>query len=123
MKVNSSGIPVDPYRVAPRAHPALVTLRVRIAVWDRERHGNPVRPSELLHHSDACPMRAPRFAEPPAAEDIAPSIGSVEDAYDIGLMESIIGLLETKAIATVVFRTGPYKTVANAEYDTASWVD
>jgi putative transposase len=53
----------------------------------------------------------------------APSIGTIGDAYDNGLMESIIGLYKTEAIATGVFRDGPLKTLADVEYATAGWVD
>ena len=56
-------------------------------------------------------------------EGIAPSIGSVGDAYDNALMESIIGLFKTEAIATTVFHDGPYKSLADVEYATAGWVD
>jgi transposase InsO family protein len=102
----------------------LVLTPVRIAMWDRDRHGNPVRPGELLHHSDAgSQYTSLRFTEHLALEGIAPSIGSVGDAYDNGLMESIIGLFKTEAIATDVFHTGPYKTLADVEYATAGWVD
>jgi putative transposase len=56
-------------------------------------------------------------------ESIAPSIGTVGDAYDNGLMESIIGLYKSECIATTVFHDGPYKTLADLEYATAGWVD
>ena len=54
---------------------------------------------------------------------IAPSIGTVGDAYDNALMESIIGLFKTEAITTTVFHAGPYKTLADVEYVAAGWVD
>ena len=38
-------------------------------------------------------------------------------------MESVIGLYKTECIRTRVFRDGPYKTIADAEYATAGWVD
>jgi putative transposase len=52
-----------------------------------------------------------------------PSIGTVGDAYDNGLMESIIGLFKTECLATGTFHKGPYKTLADVEYTTADWVD
>ena len=64
-----------------------------------------------------------RFTEHLELEGIAPSIGTVGDAYDNGLMESIIGLFKTECIATTVFHDGPYKTLADIEYATAGWVD
>ena len=64
-----------------------------------------------------------RFTEHLALEGIAPSVGTVGDAYDNALMESVIGLFKTECIATTVFHNGPYKTLADVEYATAGWVD
>ena len=79
---------------------------------------------QLLHH---CRCREPVHIHPVhqhlALEGIAPSIGTVGDAYPNALMESIIGLFKTEAIATTVFHDGPYKTLADVEYATAGWVD
>ena len=102
----------------------LVLTPLRIALWDRERQGTPVEPGQLLHHSDAgSQYTSIRFTEHLELEGIAPSIGSVGDAYDNALMESIIGLFKTEAIATTVFHDGPYKSLADVEYATAGWVD
>ena len=102
----------------------LVLTPLRIALWDRERQGTPVEPGQLLHHSDAgSQYTSIRFTEHLELEGIAPSIGSVGDAYDNALMESIIGLFKTEAITTTVFHDGPYKTLADVEYATAGWVD
>jgi putative transposase len=64
-----------------------------------------------------------RFTEHLRREGIAPSIGTVGDAYDNALMESIIGLFKTECIATTVFDHAPHKTLADIEYATAGWVD
>jgi hypothetical protein len=64
-----------------------------------------------------------RFTDHLALEGIAPSVGTVGDAYDNALMESVIGLFKTECIATTVFHPGPYKTLADVEYATAGWVD
>ncbi len=102
----------------------LVLTPLRIALWDRGRQGAPVEPGQLLHHSDAgSQYTSLRFTEHLALEGIAPSIGTVGDAYDNGLMESIIGLFKTECYATTVFHDGPYKTLADVEYATAGWVD
>jgi transposase InsO family protein len=102
----------------------LVLTPLRIALWDRERHGAPIEPGQLLHHSDAgSQYTSIRFTEHLELEGIAPSIGTVGDAYDNALMESIIGLYKTECIATTVFHDGPYKTLADVEYATAGWVD
>lgn len=102
----------------------LVLTPLRIALWDRDRKGTPVVPGQLLHHSDAgSQYTSIRFTEHLELAEIAPSIGTVGDAYDNALMESIIGLFKTECIATTVFHDGPYKTPADVEYATAGWVD
>jgi putative transposase len=102
----------------------LVLTPLRIALWDRGRQGYPVEHGQLLHHSDAgSQYTSIRFTEHLELQGIAPSIGTVGDAYDNGLMESIIGLFKTEAITTTVFHDGPYKTLADIEYATAGWVD
>jgi putative transposase len=102
----------------------LVLTPLRIALWDRDRQGQPIQPGELLHHSDAgSQYTSLRFTDHLALEGIAPSIGTVGDAYDNALMETVIGLFKTECIATTVFHPGPYKTPADVEYATAGWVD
>ena len=97
---------------------------VHVALWDRDRQGTPVEPGQLLHHSDAgSQYTSIRFTEHLELEGIAPSIGTVGDAYDNALMESLIGLFKTEAITTTVFHDGPYKTLADVEYAAAGWVD
>jgi transposase InsO family protein len=102
----------------------LVLTPLRIALWDRDRQGQPIQPGELTHHSDAgSQYTSIRFSEHLALEGIAPSIGTVGDAYDNALMETVIGLFKTECVATTVFHPGPYKTLADVEYATAGWVD
>jgi transposase InsO family protein len=102
----------------------LVLTPLRIALWDRDRHGTPVEHGQLLHHSDAgSQYTSIRFTEHLELEGIAPSIGTVGDAYDNALMESLIGLFKTEAITTTVFHDGPYKTLADVEFVAAGWVD
>ena len=102
----------------------LVMTPLRMAIWQRDHQGHPVVGSELIHHSDAgSQYTSIRFAEHLELEGIAPSIGSVGDAYDNALMETINGLYKAECIRTTVFHDGPYKTIADVEYATAGWVD
>ena len=102
----------------------LVMTPLRIALWQRDRDGRPAAPGQLIHHSDAgSQYTSIRLTEHLALEEIRPSIGSVGDAYDNALMESVNGLYKTECIRTSVFHTGPYKTIADVEYATAGWVD
>jgi len=64
-----------------------------------------------------------RLTEHLALEEIQPSIGSVGDAYDNALMETINGLYKAECIRTTVFHNGPFKTIADVEYATAGWAD
>lgn len=102
----------------------LVMTPLRIALWQREREGKPVSPGNLIHHSDAgSQYTAIRYTEHLDLEDIAPSIGTVGDAYDNALMESVNGLFKTECIRTTVFHPGPFRTLSDVEYATAGWVD
>ncbi len=102
----------------------LVMVPLRMALWQRDREGHPAAPGELIHHSDAgSQYTSVRLTEHLALEGIRPSIGTVGDAYDNGLMESINGLYKAECIRTAVFHAGPYKTIADVEYATAGWVE
>lgn len=102
----------------------LVMTPLRIALWQRDREGNPVSPGDLIHHSDAgSQYTAIRLTEHLALEGISPSIGTVGDAYDNALMETINGLYKTECIRTTIFHSGPFRTLADVEFATAGWVD
>lgn len=105
-------------------HTDLVTTPLRMALWERDRAGTPVQPGELVHHSDAgSQYTSVKLTEHLALEGIQPSIGSVGDAYDNALMETINGLYKAECIRTTVFHQGPYKSLPDVEYATAGWVD
>jgi transposase InsO family protein len=102
----------------------LVLTPLRMALWDRDRLGHRVEPGELIHHHDAgSQYTSLRFTEHLALEQIAPSIGTVGDAYDNALMESIIGLYKTECIRPGPFHSEPLRTIADVEYATMAWVD
>ena len=102
----------------------LVMIPLRMALWQREREGHAAVPGELIHHSDAgSQYTSVRLTEHLALEEIRPSIGTVGDAYDNALMETINGLYKAEAIRTTVFHPGPFKTIVDVEYATAGWVE
>jgi putative transposase len=102
----------------------LVMTPLRMALWQRGRDGHPIEPGQLIQHSDAgSQYTSLRFTEHLALEGIQPSIGSVGDAYDNALMETVIGLFKTECIDTTVFHRGPYRALADVEFATAGWVD
>jgi putative transposase len=115
---------ITAWHAATRKTTDLVLTPLRMALWQRDRDGQPVAPGQLICHSDAgSQYTSLRFTEHLELEGIAPSIGSVGDAYDNALMETVIGLFKTECIQTPVFHDGPYKTLADVEYATAGWVD
>ncbi|AXL11393.1 IS3 family transposase [Microbacterium foliorum] len=102
----------------------LVMTPLRMALWERDRQGHPVAPDQLIHHSDAgSQYTSIRLTEHLTLEGIVPSIGTVGDAYDNALMETINGLYKAECVRTTVFHEGPYKTIADVEFATAGWVD
>jgi putative transposase len=102
----------------------LVMTPLRMALWQAGREGRPAERGQLICHSDAgSQYTSIRFTEHLELEGLRPSIGSVGDAYDNALMETVIGLFKTECIRTTVFHAGPYKTLADVEFATAGWVD
>jgi len=79
----------------------LVMTPLRMALWQRGREDYPTQPGQLIHHSDAgSQYTSIRFTEHLDLECIRPSIGSVGDAFDNALMETIIGLFKAECIRT-----------------------
>jgi putative transposase len=102
----------------------LVLLPLRMAAWTRGQQGHPIVRGELVHHSDAgSQYLAIRFTEHLQLEGITPSVGSVGDAYDNALMESIIGLYKVECVRPGPFHTGSFKTLSEVEFATMAWVD
>ncbi|GJF35190.1 hypothetical protein KNE206_78900 [Kitasatospora sp. NE20-6] len=102
----------------------LVDVPLRMALWRRTHEGTPVGRDQLIHHSNAGSQHTSvRFTEHLSLEGIQPSIGSVGDAYDNALMETINGLYKSECIRTKVFHDGPWRTVSDVEYATAAWVE
>jgi len=102
----------------------LVTVPLRMALWNRRHEGIEIFEG-LLHHSDAGAQYVSlKFSEELMLEGILASIGSVGDAYDNALAESTIGLFKTEAIRRGnPFHSGPFKNIADIEYATMGWVD
>ncbi len=95
----------------------LVMTPLRMAIWQRSREHRAVEPGQLISHSHAgSQYTALRFTEHLALEGIAPSIGSVGDAYDNALAESFVDSFETELIADRVRRTRSQLELAIVEY-------
>jgi transposase InsO family protein len=75
---------------------------------------------ELVHHSDrGVQYLSIRYTERLAEAGIERSVGSVGDAYDNALAETINGLYKTE----VIRRRGPWRNIDAVEYATLEWVD
>lgn len=60
-----------------------------------------------------------RYTERLADAGIEPSVGSVGDAYDNTLAETVIGLFKTE----VIRQRGPWRHLEAVEFATLEWVD
>jgi putative transposase len=73
----------------------------------------------LVHHSDrGVQYLSIRYTDRLAEADVACSVGSVGDAYDNALAETINGLYKTE----VIRRRGPWRGLEAVEYATLEWV-
>ncbi len=80
----------------------------------------PSEADNLIHHSDrGSQYLAIKYTERLAEAGIDPSVGSVGDSYDNALAESTIGLFKTEVINFM----GPWKSVAQVEWETLKWVN
>ncbi|ANI91882.1 Putative transposase for insertion sequence element IS986/IS6110 [Dietzia timorensis] len=112
------------WRAQTAKHVELVMIPLRMALSERAREGHPIRPEQLRAHSNAgLQYVSLAYTDKLTLDGIAPSIGSVGDAFDNALMETINGLFKTECIRTTVFHDGPYKTISDVEFATAGWVD
>jgi transposase InsO family protein len=98
----------------------LVTDTLKLAIEARALEGHPVE-AGLIHHSDhESQYTAIHYGEQLVIEGIVPSFGSVGDAYDNALAETINGLYKTECVT----QDGPFHTidqVMDATLDWAHW--
>jgi transposase InsO family protein len=95
---------------------ALVLDALEQALYDRVLEG---APGALVVHSDrGSQYVSMRYTERLAEAGAAPSVGSVGDAYDNALAESVIGLYKTE----VIRRRGPWRSFDDVEFATLEWV-
>ena len=104
-------------------HTDLVLTCLRMAAWGRQHAGTPVAPGLIMHSDAGSQYKSSRLTEHLTVEGFAASIGSVGDAYDNALMETVIGLYETECIRVGPFHTGPLTALSDVEYATATWVE
>jgi putative transposase len=106
------------WRVATTMRTELVLDTIEQAIWTREHEGV-TDLAGLVHHTDAgSQYTSIAFTERLAQAGIDASVGSVGDAYDNALAESVIGLFKTELIR----RRGPWRGVEQVEVETLHYV-
>ena len=108
------------WQFASHMRTELVLDALRMAIHQR----GPGADVQLIAHTDRGSQYTSRaYIDTLAQAGILASVGSVGDAYDNALMETLNGLYKAECVRTTVFHDGPYKTIADVEYATAGWVD
>lgn len=101
------------WRVATSMSANLVLDALEQALWARKINGG------LVHHSDrGSQYLSIAYSERLAEAGIEASVGSVGDAYDNALAETVNGLFK----AEVIHRLGPWKNRDAVEAATLDWV-
>jgi putative transposase len=105
------------------ANAAMVQASFDHGIEYRSRQAHPTAPG-TIHHSDAgTQYTALRFAGQLSEADFRPSIGSVGDAYDNALAETIIGLYKCECTPTgSPFNPSGFTTIDEVESATGEWV-
>jgi putative transposase len=106
------------WRAATSMRTQLVLDALEQAVWVRRREGADL--AGLIHHTDAgSQYTSITFTERLAAIEVSPSIGTVGDAYDNALAETVVGLYKTELINP----QRPWKTLEEVEIATLHYID
>jgi putative transposase len=107
------------WRAARSMKTALVLDALEQALWTRRRDGAGDL-AGLVHHTDAgSQYTSIAFTDRLAAAGVSGSVGTVGDAYDNALAESVIGLFKTELIKP----RGPWRTAEQVELATLEYVD
>jgi putative transposase len=107
------------WRAATSMKTALVLDALEQAVWARTRDGAADLTGLICHHDAGSQYTSIAYTERLAQAGIDPSVGSVGDAYDNALAETVIGLFKTELIKP----GGPWRTVEQVEIATLEYVD
>jgi transposase InsO family protein len=97
----------------------MVSQTLKLAIWARKAEGHPVGAGKLIHHSDhGSQYTSVHYGEQLAHAGITPSFGSIGDALDNALAESINGLYKAECVE----QDGPFRDLGDVELATAGWV-
>jgi transposase InsO family protein len=104
------------WRVSSTLRTDLALDALEQAIYDRSGDGF----EGLVHHTDrGVQYLSIRYTERLREAGIEPSVGSVGDAYDNALAESVVGLYK----AELIRRRGPWRNLEAVEFATLEWVD
>jgi len=107
------------WRAARSMRTALVLDALDQALWTRQRDGRSSL-AGLIHHTDAgSQYTSISFTERLAAAGVSASAGTVGDACDNALAESVIGLYKTELIKP----RGPWRAAGQVEIATLNYID
>jgi putative transposase len=98
---------------------ALVLDALEQALWARRRDGRGSLAGLICHNDAGSQYTSIAFTERLAAAGAQPSVGTVGDAYDNALAESVIGLYKTELIKP----GGPWRSADQVELATLDYVD
>ena len=107
------------WRAATSMKTALVLDALEQALWTRRRDGAATWPGWSITPMRASQYTSIAFTERLAAAGVSGSVGTVGDAYDNALAESVIGLFKTELIKP----RGPRHTAEQVEIATLEYVD
>ena len=107
------------WRAATSMKTSLVLDALEQAVWTRSHDGVAELTGLICHHDAGSQYTSIAYTERLAEAGIDPSVGSVGDAYDNALAETVIGLFKTELIKP----RGPWRTVEQVEIATLEYVD
>jgi transposase InsO family protein len=102
------------WRALKRMQTDLILDALEQAIWLRGK------PKEVIHHSDrGSQYLSIRYTDRLAEAGFNASVGSVGDAYDNALAETINGLYKTE----VIRKNGPWRGLDDVEHATLTWVE
>ena len=107
------------WRAAATMRTAQVLDALQQALWARRRGGRGSLAGLIHYHDAGSQYTSIAFTERLAAAGAQPSVGSVGDAYDNALAESVIGLYKTELIKP----RGPWRTAEQVEAATLHYID
>jgi putative transposase len=107
------------WRAATTMKTSLVLDALEQAVWARTRDGAADLAGLICHHDAGSQYTSIAYTERLAESGIDPSVGTVGDAYDNALAETVIGLFKTELIKP----RGPWRTVEQVEIATLEYID